>query len=106
MQGWAAKVDSFRARLGSENEFDGVTGCTSVESSSKSKVSLLDSEDAVTLDGRDECANKLKTAVVYTSSWSPRLEFTQVCMEEMGALEEDKVKVQIFAVSEHRVRRP
>jgi hypothetical protein len=68
IQGWAAKVDSMSARLVSENKFDGVTGCTILESSSESKVGLLDSEDGATLDGHDVCANELKTAVVYGSS--------------------------------------
>jgi hypothetical protein len=63
MQGWTANVDSIRPRLGSENEFDGVTGCSSLESSSESKVGLLDSEKGSTLDGYDVCANKLTTAV-------------------------------------------
>jgi hypothetical protein len=84
MQRWTAKVDSIRSRLGSENEFDGITGCGSVESSSESKVGLLDSENGATLDGCGVCANKLTTAVAYASSWSSRLEFTQVCTEAMG----------------------
>jgi hypothetical protein len=45
--------------------------------------------------------NKLTTAVAYASSWSFRLEFTQVCTEAMGALREEKQKVRIFAASEH-----
>jgi hypothetical protein len=44
-QGCTAKVDSIRSRLGSENEFDGVTGGASVESSSESKIGLIDSEN-------------------------------------------------------------
>jgi hypothetical protein len=97
-----AKVDSIRSRLGSENELDGVTGCSSIESSSESKVGLLDSENGATLDGDDVCANKLTTTVAYASSWSSWLEFTQVCTEVMGALWEDKSEVRIFTASEHR----
>jgi hypothetical protein len=39
MQRWTTTttVDSIRSRLGSENEFDGITSCGSVESSSESK---------------------------------------------------------------------
>jgi hypothetical protein len=70
MQRWTAKVDSIRSRLGSENEFDGITGCSSVENSSESKVGLFDSDNGATLDGYDVCANKLTTAVAYASSWS------------------------------------
>jgi hypothetical protein len=92
MQGWTAKVDSIRSRLGSENEFDGVTGCTSVESSSESEVGLLDSENRATLDGHDVCTNKLTTAVAYASGRSSRLEFTQICAEAMRALGEDRPK--------------
>jgi hypothetical protein len=44
MQGCTTKVDSIGARLGSENGFDGVISCTSVESSGESKVGLLVSE--------------------------------------------------------------
>jgi hypothetical protein len=87
--------------LGSENESDGVTGCTSVESSSESKVGLLDSENRATLDGHDVCVNKLTTSVAYASGLSSWLEFVQVCTEAMGALGEDKPKVRIFAASEH-----
>jgi hypothetical protein len=96
MQGWAAKVACIRGILGSENEIDGVTGCTSVEGSSES-----DCESGATLDGHDICANKLTMAVAYASSWRSRLEFTQVCTEAMGALGEDKAKVRIFAASEY-----
>jgi hypothetical protein len=60
MQGWATKVDSIGAILGSENEVDGVIPFTSIESSSGSKVVLLDSENRATLDrdwsSRLECA--------------------------------------------------
>jgi hypothetical protein len=69
-----------------QNEFDGITGCSSVESSSESKVGLLDSENRATLDRYDLSTNKLKTAVAYASSWSSRLEFTQEISEAMGAL--------------------
>jgi hypothetical protein len=104
MQGWTAKVDSIRSRLGSENEFDGITGCSSVKSSSESKVGLLDSESGATLDGSDVCANKQTTAVAYASSWIFRLELTQMCTEAMGALREDKPEVRIVAASEHGQR--
>jgi hypothetical protein len=103
-----ASKAALRARLaamGSSAESkagcDGVTSCTSVESSSESKVGLLDSEDGATLDGHDICANKLKTAVAYGSSWSSWPEFTQVCTEAMGALGEGKPIVRVFAASEH-----
>jgi hypothetical protein len=45
MQGRVTKVDSIAARLGSENEVDGVTPVTSIESSSGSKVGVFDSEN-------------------------------------------------------------
>jgi hypothetical protein len=58
MKGWTTKVDSVGARLGSDTEFDGVTSCTSVESSGGIKVGLLGSENRATLDrynvGADE----------------------------------------------------
>jgi hypothetical protein len=101
MQGRTARVDSIGSRLGSENEFDGVTSYTSVESCSESKVGLLDSEDRATLVGYYVCAKKLTTAVACTSGWSTRLDFTQVCTEVMGTLGEDIPKVRIFATSEH-----
>jgi hypothetical protein len=99
-----AKVDSIRSRLGSESEFDGVTDCTSFESSSESKLGLLESENRATLDGHDVCTNELMTAVAYASSWSSRLVFTQVCTRAMGALGEGEAKVRIFAAIEHGQR--
>jgi hypothetical protein len=101
MQGCTAKVDSIRSILGSKNEFDGVTGCSSVKSSNESKVGSFDSENGATLDGYDVCVNKLTTVVAYASSWSSRLKFTQVCTEAMEALVEDKPKVRVFAFSKH-----
>jgi hypothetical protein len=101
MQRWATKVDSIGARLGSENEFDGVTSCTSVESSGESEVGLLDSENRTTLDRHDVCTDELATAVAYVRDWSPRLEFAQVRAEAMGALGEDKSELRIFTVDEH-----
>jgi hypothetical protein len=68
IQGWTTKVD--RARLGSENEFNGVTSCTSVGSSGESKVGLLDSGNRATLDRYNVVADKLTTAVSDTSGWS------------------------------------
>jgi hypothetical protein len=64
MQRWVTKVDSIGARLGGENEFDGVTSCTSVESSGESKVRLLDNEKRATLDRHGICADELTSAVV------------------------------------------
>jgi hypothetical protein len=46
IQGWKTKIDS----LGSENELNRVTRCTSVESSGESKVGLLENENRATLD--------------------------------------------------------
>jgi hypothetical protein len=89
------KIYSIRSRLGKENEFDGV------ESSSESKVGLLDSANGATLDGYDVCVNKLTTAVAYASSWSSRLEFTHVSTEAMEALGEDKPDVRLYVVSKH-----
>jgi hypothetical protein len=101
MQRWATKVDSIGARLGSENEVDGVTSCTSVESSGESEFCLLDSENRTTLDRHDVCTDELATAVAYARSWSSRLEFAQVRAEAMGALGEDKSEVRIVTVDEH-----
>jgi hypothetical protein len=72
MQRWATTVDSIGARLGSEDEFDGVTSCTSVESSGESEVGygLLDSENRTTLDRHDVCTDELATAVAYACGWS------------------------------------
>jgi hypothetical protein len=70
MQKRTTKVDSIGARLGSENEFDGVKSCTSVESSGESKVGLLDSEIGATLDRHNVGADKPTTAVADASGWN------------------------------------
>jgi hypothetical protein len=85
MQGQATKVDSIGAKLGSENGVDGVIPFTSIESSSRSKAGLLDSENRATLDRQ----------------WSSRLEFAQVSTEAMIASGENKCQVRIFTGGGH-----
>jgi hypothetical protein len=77
------KVDSIGARFASEQEFDGVTRCTSVDSSGESKVGLLDSGNRATLD---------------------RHNVAQVCTEAMRAPFENKPKLRIFAGRGHGQR--
>jgi hypothetical protein len=95
MQVWTTKVDSIGTRLGSENEFDGVTSCTSVESSGESHVGLLDSENGAILDRHNVGADELATAVADA----------QVCTEAMRALGESKSKMWTFIGGGHEKRR-
>jgi hypothetical protein len=90
MQGWTTKVNSIAARLGSENEFDGVPSCPSVESSGESKVGLLERENGATLDWH----NAVGAGELTAGCGCQRLDFAQVCTEAMRALGENKRKVR------------
>jgi hypothetical protein len=72
--------------LGSENEFDGATRCTSVESSGESKIGLHNSENKATLDRHNIGVDELITVFADSRGWSSRLEFAQICTEAMRAL--------------------
>jgi hypothetical protein len=84
MHGWATKVDSIGARLGSEDEFDGINPSITVESSNKSRVDLFDSENRATLDRHNLGVDKLTRATADTSGWSARLECAQISTETMS----------------------
>jgi hypothetical protein len=86
--------DSIGASLVSENEFDWLTRCTSVESRGENKIGLRESETRATLDRHNK-------GVDDTSDWSSRLELAQMYTETMRALGDYKSKVRIRADDGH-----
>jgi hypothetical protein len=85
MQEVSTKSDSIRARLGGENEFDGVSPAALASNAAVRAGWLLDGENGATMNRHG--ADELTAAVAYASGWV-RLEFAQVCTEAMGTGED------------------